>query len=169
MTATTTQNSSTEDIKKLGEIIKDIRCSMMTSQNAQGSLQSCPLTTQDIDFDGDLWYIIGRNSELVRNIQVSPEVNVSFASPKGQYVSISGHASIVEDSAKLAQLWSEAYKVWFPEGMQDPNITLLRVDVTDAEYWASPSSGVVKLAVMAKAYITGDRRALGEHHKVHLN
>lgn len=158
-----------EDIKKLAEIIKDIKFAMVTSENAQGSLQSCPLTTQDIEFDGDLWFIIGRSSELARNIQSQAQVNVSFSSPKGNYVSISGKANMVEDSAKLAELWSEAYKIWFPLGMQDPNIALLKIDVADAEYWDSPGSAVVKMAAFAKAYITGDPRAMGEHRKVHLN
>ncbi|KYG64641.1 hypothetical protein AZI86_10520 [Bdellovibrio bacteriovorus] len=164
-----TNQTAIEDIKKLGEIIKDIKFAMVTSTNAEGSLQSCPLTTQDVEFDGDLWFIIGRSCELAKNIQSQPQINASFASPKGHYVSISGKAALVEDRAKLEELWSEAYKVWFSGGIDDPNIALLKIDVTDAEYWDSPSSTVVKMAAFAKAYITGDPRALGEHHKVHLN
>lgn len=158
-----------EDVKKLGEIIKDIKFCMMTFQNSQGSLQSCPLTTQDIEFDGDLWFIVGKNSEFIRHIEAHPEVNANYSSAKGSYVSISGRASQVEDSTKLAQLWSEVYKVWFPEGLQDPNIALVKVDVSDAEYWDSPGSAVVKMAAFAKAYLTGDRKSVGEHRKVHLN
>lgn len=165
----TTDENAIEDIKRLGEIIKDIKYCMVTTENSQGSLQSCPLTTQDTEFDGDLWFIVGRSSELVKNIQNKSEVNVSFASARGNYVSISGRASVVEDKTKLVELWSDAYKAWFPEGLQDPNIALLKIDVTDAEYWESPSSTVVKLAAFAKAYIKGDRRAGGEHHKVHLS
>lgn len=166
---TVTNESTSEDIKKLALIIKDIKFAMVTSETSKGSLQSCPLTTQEIEFDGDLWFIVGRGSELVRNILSKPEVNASFASPKGNYLSVSGRAAIVEDKGKLADLWNEAYKSWFPEGLQDPNIALLRVDVAEAEYWDAPSSAVLKMAAFAKAYITGDPRSLGEHHKMHLN
>lgn len=161
--------SGIEDIKKLGDIIKDIKFCMMTSQNADGALQSIPLTTQDIEFDGDLWFIVKKNCEFMQNVDVHPLVNASYSSPKGSYVSISGQARQVEDKAKLAELWSEAYKVWFPEGMNDPNIALVKVDVMDAEYWDSPGSAVVKMAAFAKAYLTGDRKPMGEHRKVHLN
>jgi general stress protein 26 len=168
MTVATNQNAI-EDIKKLGDIIKDIKFAMVTTENPQGSLQSCPLTTQQVEFDGDLWFIVGRSSELVKNIQNKTEVNASFSSAKGNYVSISGNARLVEDRMKLEELWTEAYKIWFKEGINDPNIGLLKIDVTDAEYWDSPGSAVVKMAAFAKAYITGDPKSLGEHHKVHLN
>lgn len=161
--------SANEDIKKMAGIIKEIKFAMVTSVNPRGSLQSCPLTTQDVEFDGDLWFIIGRSSELAKNIQLRSEVNASFASPKGHYVSASGRASLIEDRAKLEELWSEAYKVWFSGGIDDPNIGLLKIEVSEGEYWDSPSSTVVKMAAFAKAYITGDSRALGEHHKVHLS
>lgn len=166
---TNIQDTKDESIKKLAAIIKDIKFSMVTTTTADHQLHSCPLTTQQVEFDGDLWFIVGKNSEVVANISASPQVNASFSSEKGNYVSVAGFATIEEDKKKLQELWSEAYKIWFSQGINDPNIALLKIHVEEAEYWESPSLKVVKLMAFAKAYITGDKSGLGEHHKVNLN
>src|SRR3954464_7761859 len=39
-----------------------------------------------------------------------------------EYVSLSGSARIVKDAEKLKELWSEAFRVWFPAGLDDPEL-----------------------------------------------
>src|SRR5208337_4347672 len=51
------------------------------------------------------------------------------------YVSFTGHASVVQDREKMQDLWCPAYRAWFPRGLDDPELALLRVDVERAEYW----------------------------------
>ena len=76
----------------------------------------------------------------------------------------------VTDRGKMKELWSPLHKAWFPKGLDDPNIELLRIDVDRAEYWDAPSSAVVQLFGFAKAMLTGKR--YGEegvdHEKVKL-
>jgi general stress protein 26 len=36
-------------------------------------------------------------------------------------------------------------KAWFPDGLDDPDLALLRVHVEAAEYWDSPSSTMVHI------------------------
>ena len=98
-------------------------------------------------------------------------MNLSHSKPDDQrYVSVSGTASTVRDQAKMKELWSPLHKAWFPKGLDDPNIALLRVDVDRAEYWDAPSSAAVRLFGFAKAVLTGKR--YGEegvdHQKVKL-
>jgi general stress protein 26 len=70
----------------------------------------------------------------------------------------------------MKELWSPLHKAWFPKGLEDPKIALLRVDVDRAEYWDAPSSAAVRLFGFAKAVLTGKR--YGEegvdHQKVNL-
>ena len=85
-------------------------------------------------------------------------MNVSYANPEDQrYVSVSGMASTMTDRGKMEELWSPLHKAWFPKGLDDPNIALLRIDVDRAEYWDAPSSAVVQLFGFAKAMLTGKR------------
>ena len=54
-----TGDTSSNDIKKLGELIKDIRIAMLTTVDEDGSLRSRPMATQDAEFDGVLWFMVG--------------------------------------------------------------------------------------------------------------
>ena len=71
-----------------------------------------------------------------------------------------------EDRAKVKELWTAPLKAWFPKGPEDPNIALLRVDVSGAEYWDAPGSAVMRSYGLAKALTTGNTDALGSNAKV---
>jgi general stress protein 26 len=159
------------DVAKLGELIKDIRVAMLTTVDNEGRLHSRPMETQQSEFDGTLWFFTDSESEKVHELERDRHVNLSYAKPDDQrYVSVSGTASTVRDQAKMKELWSPLHKAWFPKGLDDPNIALLRVDVDRAEYWDAPSSAAVRLFGFAKAVLTGKR--YGEegvdHQKVNL-
>lgn len=144
------------DIKKLGELIKGIRVAMLTTFDTEGSLHSRPMANQDHPFDGTLWFFTDANSAKVHELHEDRHVNVSYAdTSENRYVSVSGTATIVKDREKMKELWSPLHKAWFPDGLDDPTIALLRVDVQKAEYWDSPSSAVVRLFGFAKALATG--------------
>lgn len=166
---TDTQVNPDEHIKKLGSLIHDIKYAMVTSIDADKNLHSCPLTTQQVDFEGDLWFIIGRNSEIFSDITSDPRVNISYSSEKGIYVSVSGAAQVVEDRDMLEKLWNPTLKIWFEKGLDDPNIALIQVAVEKAEYWEAPSLAATRLVAFAKALVTGEKKSLGEHHKMNLN
>lgn len=84
---------------------------MLTSVDADGRLVSKPMATQDVEFDGDIWFISERDSEKVRNITANPRVNVAYAK-NDAWVSVAGTASVVDDEAKLAELWNSFTGAW---------------------------------------------------------
>src|SRR3712207_7628755 len=98
-------------IKKLGELIKDINIAMMTTVEADGSLRSRPMATQQVEFDGDLWFFTGASAAKVDEVRQDQRVNISYAKPDNQrYVSISGTAQLVRDKQKMKELWSPLFK-----------------------------------------------------------
>jgi general stress protein 26 len=58
------------------------------------------------------------------------------------------------------------YKAWFPEGEDDPAITVLKVDVTEAQYWKASSSKIVMGIKYLAAAVTGGKVDVGEQGKV---
>ena len=83
-------------IKKLAELIKDIKFAMLTTVEADGSLHSRPMATQQTEFDGDLWFFTGVSSHKVHDIENNPQVNIASADPNDQsYISMSGRAHLV--------------------------------------------------------------------------
>jgi len=155
-------------VAKVAELIKDINIAMLTTEAEDGLLHSRPMATQKTEFDGTLWFFTGLSTGRVSEIDWNPEVNLSYAQASdNRYVSVSGTAEIVHDRAKMAELWSDIYKAWFPQGLDDPDVCLLRIEVTFAEYWDVPSGKMVQVFGFLKALATGERLTLeGESHGV---
>jgi general stress protein 26 len=170
MNSTATDKTSPDDFSKLGDLIKDIKFAMLTTIARDGQLTSRPMTTQNTNhFDGTLWFFAALNSPKTEDLEAHPEVNLAYAKPGSmEFVSVSGTAKISMDRAKMQELWSESYKAWFPEGLGDPNICLLRIEVAAAEYWDTPSAKVVQLFGYLKSKITGEKANPGEHRHVNV-
>ncbi|MBN9392227.1 MAG: pyridoxamine 5'-phosphate oxidase family protein [Chloroflexi bacterium] len=158
-----------DSVTKLRELIKDIKIAMLTTSETDGTLRSRPMGTQQTEFDGDLWFFTAKSSGKITEIQHDQHVNVSYAAPDdNRYVSVSGRAELIDDKAKAKELWNPFIKAWFPKGLDDPDLVLLRVRVEAAEYWDAPSSTMVNLVGFAKAVLTGKRPDIGENEKLSL-
>jgi general stress protein 26 len=157
----------------LWNLIKDIRFAMFTTRHGNGHLHSRPMTTQNssVDEDTSLWFFMSLKGDPVDDVMAAPTVNVVYADPhKDSYVSVSGTASVVDDMGKKQQLWSKLSEAWFPGGPSDPDLALVRVQITHANYWDVKESKIVQLYQMAKAAVTGKPPTnLGEHAVVRMN
>lgn len=161
--------SPTQARQRLGELIKDIRFAMFTTRH-DGQLHSRPMTTQlpEDDDSARLWFFASRKGAPVADIGRDSNVNVSYADPdKDAYVSVSGHAKVVEDMARKNALWSTIAEAWFPGGVTDPDLALIEVTISGAELWDVNANKAMQLFKMAKAAVTGDRPdEMGEHATV---
>jgi general stress protein 26 len=157
------------DIEKLKDVIDGMDTAMLTTVTAQGKLVSRPLRMQEIDEEGAMWFVTDRDSHKTEEIQANPQVNLSFAAPRDNtYVSVSGKATVLFDKARLNALWSPAMMVFYPDGLDDPSLCLLRVDLESAEYWDSPGGLVGNALYLAMAAVTGDAGALSENRSMDL-
>ncbi|HEX3119072.1 MAG TPA: pyridoxamine 5'-phosphate oxidase family protein [Candidatus Acidoferrum sp.] len=165
-----TPNNMTREqmVAKVAELIKDINVAMMTTEAEDGLMHSRPMATQKTEFDGTLWFFTGLSTGKISEIDWNPEVNLSYSDGSAnKYVSVSGTAEIVDDRAKKEELWSDIYKAWFPQGLDDPDLCLMKVEVTFAEYWDVPSGKMVQAFGFLKALATGERLKMeGESHGV---
>ncbi len=155
-----------ESVEKLRELIDGIDFCMLTTID-EGHLRSRPMSTQEFEFDGDLWFFTSDNTHKLSEIAKDPRVNVAYSQPsKDQYVSVSGRAEMVKDRAKIEELWSPILKAWFPEGLDDPHLCLMKVSVEQAEYWDTPSGKIVQLIGFVKALATGQEAGYGDNEKI---
>jgi general stress protein 26 len=161
--------SHEEAVAKLAELIKDMKFAMLTTVESDGSLRSRPMTTQQQEFDGTIWFFVQASASTARELANDQHVNLSYADiDNNKYVSVSGTAQVVRDSHKAKELWNPIFKAWFPEGLDDPNLALLKVEVDHAQYWDAPSSPVAYMLAFAKALAKGERPGdkIGENQKV---
>jgi general stress protein 26 len=141
---------------KVRKIIEDSRLAMLTTVDEDGRLVSKPMATQDVEFDGDLYFIAERSSHKVRNIERDPRVNVAY-SGSSAWVSLSGDAEVVDDVQKLSELWNTFTDAWLEGGPDNPENVLVKVTAASAEYWETPNSKVVQVVNLVKAKVTGER------------
>lgn len=141
-----TENPLNESTKWLARLIADFRVSMLTTVDTDGSLHSRPMVAQYKEFDGNLWFFTHAHTHKVVEVKNCEQVNLSYASwEDGRYVSISGIAELVCDPEKLKEMWNPNYKDWFPQGLDDPDLALLKVRVEEAEYWDASGKVMVQI------------------------
>ena len=159
-----------QDFAHLKELIEDIKVGMLTTTDSDGTLRSRPLWTVGVEEDGTLWFFTSESSPKVAEAEADAgRVNVSYANPaKTDYVSVSGRATLVRDRERMRAMYTKWVEVFFPKGLDDPDLALLRVDIDKAEYWDSPATAVGRLYALAKGLATGDKDAVGENRKLTL-
>ncbi len=164
-----TTNSSA-DFEKLREMIKDIDFCMLTTVDEDQDLHSRPMSLNgEVDEQGNLWFFTSASSHKVSELNSSPKCNASFAAPDdSRYVSITATAELVQDKAKIRELWKPILQAWFPKGTDDPDLALLRLKIEKAEYWDSPSSKVAQAVCFVSALVTGKSADWGENKKIDL-
>jgi general stress protein 26 len=158
------------DFQKLREMIKDIDFCMLTTVDENDDLHSRPMSlNSEVDQAGNLWFFTYGNSHKVSEVKRVPKCNVSFANPDDhRYVSISGTSELVRDKAKIKELWKPELKAWFPKGVDEPDIALLRLSIEKAEYWDSPGGTVAQVISFVSALVTGKSADWGENKKLEL-
>ncbi len=150
-------------ISKLGAMIKDMRIAMLTTADEHGALHSRPMATQETEFDGTLWFFSRRNTPRNEQVQQDHNVNLAYSNPDDKiYVSVTGTAAEVNDRAKMEELWKPFLKTWFPKGLEDPELTLLKVTVQQAQYWDDSAGMMSVVAGFIKATVTGTPAKTGD-------
>lgn len=148
------EKSTKSDAQKVIDALEDASVVMLTSVGASG-LQAHPMTIQKVDETGNLWFFVPADSAQAVNVGSDPRVNVAIAKG-GQWVSVSGTAKLVKDSARVDELWDDAVAAYFEGGKADPRVTLLHVTTESAEYWGTSGGTLGAVASVLKAKATGD-------------
>lgn len=144
-------NHNKEELEKLQELIKDIDTAMLTTKSDEG-LVSRPMKTQEVEFDGDLWFFTKKNTDKYHEFLRDSDVNVSYAGKS--YVSVRGRAEIVNDLDKKKELWSPVYEKIMQTTYDDPNVILFKVRAEAAEYWET--GNITKNVIALFKKVTGN-------------
>ena len=157
------------DIVKLKELLNDIRTGILITRSLDGQLDGRPMATADVDEDGALWFFTNEFSKKVKEISWEKKVFLTYSNnAKNTYVVIDGIASLSGDNEKMKQLWNPLMKVWFPEGLDDPAVSLLKVEPSRVEYWEANMSRPGVFMNRLKSIIKGKEHEQGKHDKMVL-
>lgn len=136
--------------------LKSLGTVLLATSDARGCLRSRPLAVQQANCSGVLWFFVTRSSDVAADVERDPRVNASCMDiDSGFYLSASGTARVVEDKTIAREVWSYASKAWFPGGVDDPELTLLKVVVDHAEVWNRDSNRMIRFHPVATAALLG--------------
>lgn len=151
-----TQNlTHLEAIKKIQELSTSARICMFCTELDHTPINSRPMTLQETDDNGNLWFISSNDSNKNFEIKEDRKVQLFFMNKSdSQYLSVYGTASIYKDKATIEDQWSPMAKAWF-DGKDDPNVTIIRVEPKETYYWDTKAGKLVSLLSFAASAITG--------------
>jgi general stress protein 26 len=160
-----TMTADRTHVAALEDRIGSLRFAMFTFRDEHDHLASQPMTKQDVDAEGGIWFFVHSATALWDSIAHQPEVNISFSDiDDSTYVSVSGTAERIVDRDKIRSMWNPMVQAWFPAGPEDQHAVLVRVVPHAAEYWDSNDSKMVRLFAVAKAAVTGKQPDLDSEH-----
>ncbi len=159
-----------ENVEKLIAMVKDVRtCMLITNEKNAENLSGRPMSISKIDDDGTIWFFTRASSYKVDEIEESKKVSISITNESSNnYLMIHGTAALVKDKTKMKELWSSILKAWFPLGLEDTDMILIKVTPNEVNYWDGTSNKMVVLFNMLKAIVMGKEYAEGEHGKINL-
>lgn len=165
------ERMSRDKREHLVDLLKDFDTAMLVTHSSGEAIRARPMRLVQVQDDGSVLFVTSRQGGAASEISRTSEVAVTVQG-KTKFASLSGRAKLDADRGRIAELWQEAWKVWFPQGKDDPNIVLLEFDAVDGEYWDNAGTKGIEFVVRAaKAYLAGERMSQtgdDQHAKVPL-
>jgi len=153
----------TDAIKKMKELAESIDFTMMATNLSEHPIHAIPMSTKKVDGDGAIWFLSGRDSEHNANIKKTDQVQLFYSKPSNmEFMTVSGTATITTDRTILENLYSKSDDMWF-DGLDDPNLTAIKVEPTNGQYWDSKHSNLISFFKMGVAAISGEQPDISEH------
>jgi general stress protein 26 len=155
--------TQTEQLSKFYELLTRFDTGILVTHSGSNSLHARPMAVAQVEENCDLWFITSFDSPKTAEIRSNEDVLVTFQNKREEFVTLSGRAEVMRDPQKVSELWRESFKVWFPQGQSDPNLTLLHVASREGEYW--DNSGINKASFgleSLRAYFTGEHPQVKE-------
>ncbi|TDU80732.1 general stress protein 26 [Prosthecobacter fusiformis] len=132
-------------VEKIKEMVARAQtCFFCTCVTTQGSTQARPMAVQEVDDEGNLWFLSADDSHKNEQLAHDPAVTLFFQGSKhSDFLQLNGHATVFRDNAKIKELWEPVIRTWFTGGVDDPRITIIKVTPSDGYYWDTKHGNAV--------------------------
>ncbi len=162
-------NNNKEAVDKLQSLIKDVNVCMFTTVDNEGVVSTRPLTTIDVDGEGNIWFFTNEFGEKILEESYDNSAYLIYSHPGANtYLYVKGTSNLIVDRSKIEEHWKPMLKAWFPQGIDDPKLCLIKVITEEAKYWNSTSSKMVVFYNIVKAIAKKEKYEEGEVGKLNL-
>lgn len=152
-----------EAVDKLKSLVDDIViCLFCTNLKTDDGSTCRPMSAIKVCDQGNIWFFSEKNSDKNKAIATDKDVQLFFSHPgKSSYLVVNGEAEIILDKAKIEELWTPIAKIWFKEGKDDPNISIIKVKPSKAYYWDTDGNRMINFIKIVASVVTGTNLVTG--------
>lgn len=156
-------------VKKLQNMAKEVKVCMFCTYDSTNRLQTAPMSTNKVDEEGNIWFISDKNSQRNTDLAGNDTTDLIFGDPaKENYISVHGSSEVLYDKEIIKDLWNPIVKTWFQGGVDDPNISVIKVTPDDAYYWDTKHGKMVSFIKIIAGAVTGKTMDDGVEGKLSL-
>lgn len=155
-----------EAIDRIWELADKIDICMFTTWDGHQQ-RSRPMSARVRRDENAIYFLTDLEGHKLQEVENYPHVSLAWADNGGhKYAVIAGDAEVLNDRAKIEELWSSFDKAWWDDA-NDPQIRLLKVVPEDGEVWDSPNAVVAGVKMLVAA-ATGAKPDFGDTAKVRM-
>jgi len=159
-----------EAIDKLRKLVDKIDIGMLCTFIAGSDYpHAVPMSRQEVDENGDIWFLFSSESETHQNLQQNNRLSLLYSDVSNyNFLSINGTGEISQDQARIKKYWNDTIAAWFEKGKDDPHIRILKVTTQDAHYWDNKSNKLITLLKVAASAVGGKQMDIGREGDLEL-
>ena len=148
--------------EKIKDIAESIDFTMFATSVSNMPFHVIPMSTKKVDEHGNIWFLSGKDSDHNQHIHKDNKVQLMYSKPGDMtFMVLHGQATISTERSILKELYGSGDDNWF-DGLDDPNLTAIKVTPNAAHYWEPKHNKLVTLFKMGIGAISGDSPDIGE-------
>ncbi len=159
-----------EAIEKLKEMVDKIDIGMLCTPVAgDGHVHAVPMSRQEVDEAGNIWFLFSAESETHRNLLQNDKLSLLYADAGNyNFLSINGTGEISRDSDRIKKYWNKMVEAWFEKGIDDPRVRVLKVIPSEAHYWDNKTNKLVTFFKVVVSAASGGKLDIGREGDLNL-
>jgi general stress protein 26 len=129
-----------------------------------------PMTGYAEPETGAIWFFTRDDTDFARDVAAgSTHGMFTYQATDGHvYACIHGELSIDQDRGKIEKYWNPVVAAWYPDGKNDPHLTLVRFDGEDGRVWVAKEGAIGFGFKVLKANLTKSTPDVGGVADVNL-
>lgn len=157
-------------LKRVRELLAHFRSAMFINiVDGRVSARPMGLLGKTDAFEGSLWFFADDRSGKVAEINKGAHTVLTFQNDgQSAFLQLNGTARVWPNRTKMQELFTPLIRTWFPDGLDDPHLTLIQFDAIDGSFWDSPGGMLQVLGAFTKAMLTGTPGSGGRKGDVSL-
>lgn len=139
-------------LSELSKKMAGIDFAMLSTRAENGAIAGRPMSNNgDVEYDGDSFFFAYGNARTVADIERDPKVGLAYQGAKSLlgrpplFVALEGVAELIRDKAEFEKHWNSDLDYWFEDGIETPNVVMIKVRAVRIHYWDGKDEGEISL------------------------